>query len=165
MTTWLLSVAAVAVLTVLLEVLLSEGNTKKYIQGIIRLLLIMVILLPIVKLIKKDISYNDFLPETKIEEEITDKTFLSKISATRYKSAELKIQNLLKDKGINGALVSIDIYYGASYTIEISSVRVDLSNAVITSSESNIFINDIIIQAVQSHLIVDKEKIIIYGKN
>ncbi len=162
---WLLCVAAVAVLIVLLEVLLSEGNTKKYIQGVIRLLLIMVILLPIVKLVKKDIAYTDFLPENAYEEEITDKSFLSKIYATRYKTVELKIQNLIKDKGINGALVSIDIYYGASYTTEISCVRVDLSNAVITDTESNIFINDIIIQAVQDHLIVDKEKIIIYGKN
>ncbi len=165
MSQWLICVAAVAVLTVLLEVLLSEGNTKKYIQGVIRLLLIMVILLPIVNLVKKDISYEDFLPKSNVEQDMTDKTFLSKIAETRYKTAELNIQKLLKDKGINGALISIDIYYGASYTIEISSVRVDLSNAVITNLEPNIFINDIIIQAVQTHLTVDKEKITIYGKS
>lgn len=161
---WLISIVAVVLLLVLMEVLLSEGNTKKYVQGVIRLILIVVIVFPIINIIKKDITYQDIIPTTH-EEDITDQSFLDKIYVARYHSAELDIQKKLQSKGIKGAVVSIDIYYADSYLIEISNVYVDLHNAVISIADENIFINDIIIDVVKTNLIVDGEKIIVYGQS
>lgn len=160
---WLIGVVAVVLLLVLMEVLLSEGNTKKYVQGIIRLILIIVMVFPIINIIKKDTVYQDIIP-VEDNEEITDQNFLNKIYIARYHSAELNIQTKLSLEGIKGAVVSIDIYYADSYLIEISNVYIDLNNAVISLNEENIFINDIIIDAVKTYLIVDREKIIIYGQ-
>lgn len=164
MKAWLISVVAVVLLLILMEVLLSEGNTKKYIQGIIRLVLIIVMLLPIFTLVKKNITYEDIIPTNVPTNESVDQSFLNKIYLSRYHSAEINIQTELKKQGINGAVVRIDIYYADSYLVEISNVYIDLNNAVITKASENIFINDIVINAVSTYIIVDKEKIIIYGQ-
>lgn len=163
MKAWLISVVAIVVLTVLLEVLLLDGNTKKYIHGVVRIVLIITMIFPILGLFAKNITYDDvFLPQTAAEN-ITDQSFLKKIQISRYNSTELNIQKELQKQGIMGAVVSIDIYYADNYLVQISNVYVDINNAVITKDDMNIFINDTIIKVIQSYLVVDKEKIIIYG--
>ena len=68
MKAWLISIVSVCILLILMELMLSEGKTKKFIQGILRLAVVIVLLIPIIKLAAGEI------PEISFEEEKKENT-------------------------------------------------------------------------------------------
>lgn len=164
MKAWLMSICAVVLLTVLLELLIGEGKIKKYVRGVVRLALIATIFLPVLKFVKSDINF-DLGNEIGYEQSAQnlDNNFINSITELRYKNLEKDLEKDFTELGINGAVVNISIYYGASNTAEIDFVTVDLTQAVISDDEGNILLTDRIKETVTSRLSVSKEKIIIYG--
>lgn len=159
---WLLSVTAVVLLTVLLELMVSEGKIKKYIQGILRLALVVTMIFPVIKFVKSDFNF-DLKVDNGIEENIVDISFLERIHAARYAETEISLENDLKNAGISGAKVHINIYYNSSGAVEVDYVTVDATHAVISEQDANILFTDKIKTTVKKRLNVSEEKIIIYG--
>ncbi|MBO4534607.1 MAG: stage III sporulation protein AF [Clostridia bacterium] len=58
---WLLQVAAVALLTVLADVVLPSGQINKYVKGMMAILLLIVLVSPLVALVRQDVDLFDLL--------------------------------------------------------------------------------------------------------
>jgi len=162
MKAWLISVAATALLTVLLELLLSEGSTKKYIQGIVRVGLVLVMITPVFKLLSGGVNLESMFEVSAPAGEERSVGFNEYVSSARYREAEGTIQKKITQAGIYGSTVSINIYYQQGST-GINFVTVDLNNAVITRDGLN-NIDNVVRQTVKSVLEIEEEKILIYGK-
>ena len=93
---YLLSVVAVSLLIILLEIFMSEGNTKKYTQGIIRLILIIVIITPVIKVFSNGIDISDFNVNVDTQQEILiDKTFIQDVVEQRNQAKRNKKERQL----------------------------------------------------------------------
>ena len=80
MSAWLFSIAGVIILSGLLDLVLSEGETKKYVKGIISIIVIATIISPLTKLADKDTA--PLFPELK-ESAQTDEAFVAAIRSER----------------------------------------------------------------------------------
>lgn len=160
---WLLSVSAVVLTLVLLEIILSEGKVKKYVQGIVRLALVVTMVLPIIRFIKSDSDFNFVVDDNQSAENIVDNNFLERVRIARFGEVEKGITAELQAVGISNAETHISIYYNAYGSIEVDLVTIDLTNAVITEDYGNILLNEKLKAIVKKRLTVSEEKIIIYG--
>lgn len=160
---WLLSVVAVIVLTVLLELMMSEGELKKYTQGFVRLCLVFVIVFPALKIFKGDINVNFEENIPGIDDPIVDESFLERTRLARIRNAERLITGELENNGVYGVKIRINTSYDRAGKIKIDNVEADLRSAVITDGTGNILITDKVINAVKKYIDATKEMIIIYG--
>ncbi len=165
MSGWVLTIVSVVVLTVLLDLFMSEGNTKKYIRGIMSIIIIAVVIAPLPKLVNKNISLAEVFNENVVDKQITaDKQYLFRLYTAQFSQKERKIEQILQDNGIENTAVRINIYHFDD-KVEIINVLVSLQMAVITVIDRNININDMIVEVVSSVVNVSQELIIIYGKD
>lgn len=162
MKSWIISIVCVVVLTVIFDLLLAEGATKKYIKGIMSVIVIAVIIAPLPGLLKKEIEFTDAFQQN--QELSKDGDLLFRLYTAQYSQKERQIEEYIEEKGISGCQVSINFSYDMS-TLEIISVLVSVENAVISEKGKNINISEVIIEAVQKAVSVNKERIMIYGKD
>ena len=73
---WIMSIVGVVILTALFELFMVEGETKKYIKGILSVIVIIVIISPLPNLLKKDYSADVF------NQEIYDERVYKKMTAS-----------------------------------------------------------------------------------
>ncbi len=155
MKTYLISVAATCLLLVLLEMMLSEGKTKKYVQGILRLAVVIIVLTPLVGLVNKNFSFDDIFD--------TEKT--TAITANYGALDEFLIEKT--ERAIERKLnVNSAVRCSAKIVCEqgvIKNVIITVKENGINEHGENIFTNEKIIEAVVSVIDVDKDRIIVYG--
>jgi len=102
MNAWLLSIVGVVSLGVLLEILLADGETSKYIKGVFALAVVLVLVAPIPKFLNKNFDINEFFGD----EIVAQSTFLQSVNERRNIErenkvlAELKKSNISAEKGI-----------------------------------------------------------------
>lgn len=162
MNTWILSVAAVCLLTVILDLLIAEGETKKYIRGIMSIIIVFAIIAPLPKLLNKEINIDAYFEDGgKVS---ADTSYLYKIYVAQYAEKEQKLQKAFETQGVKGAVVNIAIGYDGSFGVEVMNVTIDINNAVITENKGNIDINEMLTATAATMLNVKKERIVIYGK-
>ena len=159
---WLLSVTAAVLLSVLLELLLSEGKIKKYVTGVLSLVIICVVFFPVIKFVKKDFSLSDILPQTETNVIIVDENALAAIDGMKKQEAERQVETELSSVGIKDAEVNIYTYDDGE-TTRISYITVNLQASVITGYEENIILTEKIKETVCEILTVSEDKVIIYG--
>ncbi len=155
MKTYLISVAATCLLLVLLETMLSEGKTKKYVQGILRLVIVIVILSPIVGIVNKDFNFEKLFSENGAQIETTNQNIMDDYIVEKTEKA---IENKLNGRESNVCTVKINEKNGV-----ISSVVVTVKENGINTTDENIFTNEKIIEAVTDVIEIDKDRIIVYG--
>lgn len=155
MKTYLISVAATCLLLVLLETMLSEGKTKKYVQGILRLVIVIVILSPIVGIVNKDFNFEKFFTENGAKIENTNQNIMDDYIVEKTEKA---IENKLNGRESTVCTVKINEKNGV-----ISSVVVTIKENGINTTDENIFTNEKIIEAVTDVIDIDKDRIIVYG--
>lgn len=165
MSSWIVSIVSVVILMVMLDLFIGEGETKKYIKGIMSIIIIVVIIAPLPKILKKDYTINEVFQESSYtENEIkVDDSFLYRLYRAQYAKKEMEIQKYLASQGIKGSVVVISIAYGESGTVDITNVLISMENTVITEIDKNININEMIYDSVQSIISVQRERIIING--
>lgn len=162
MTAWVVSIVSVCILTVLLDLIMSEGETKKYIKGIMNIIIVLVIISPVSTFFNKDISIDSYFDESSQEVSVDD-SYLYRIYVAKYAEKELYLQKVYENQGIKGVAATISIGYGADMNVEILNVVLDISNAVIIGNEENININEMLVSTARALLNVNKERIIING--
>ena len=160
---WIMSVVSVIVLTVLLELFMSEGETKKYIKGIMSVIVIGVVIAPLPGRLKKDIKLEDVFADQSDKHIREDKDYLYRIYVAQYAEKEKFIEKYLEERGIANAKVKINIYQFDD-RIEVLNVLVSLEMAVITTTDKNININDTVYEAISKAVSISRELVIIYGK-
>ena len=123
MKTYLISVATTCLLLVLLETMLSEGKTKKYVQGILRLVIVIVILSPIVGIVNKDFNFEKFFTENGAKIETTNQNIMDDYIVEKTEKA---IENKL-----NGCESTV-------CTVKINEKNGVISSVVVTIKENGI---------------------------
>jgi len=159
--TWILSISGVVLLGVLVDVILPEGQTNKYLKSIFAFLIIFTIISPLPKLLNSDVSVYDFLDT---EEVFIDTTFISQVNVQKLNAIKTDIKNELESKGYSGIYINItaDIY---TENMQIDRIYADLTNLVIDKNIANINSNkyEVVIKIISKLTSIKEDKITVYG--
>lgn len=128
---WIISIAGVICLSVIVELILPEGQMNKYIKGIFSFIIILVIILPLPKLLKSEIDLsNIFNYNQNIE---ADEDYLYQLNLDKLNYLQEEIQTNAHDRGYKNVKVyiSADIF---EKQLQIKEINVDLTNLVISNN-------------------------------
>lgn len=157
--TWIMSIAGVSILSVIVDLIMPNGQTKKYIKGIFAFVIVFVIISPLPNLINKNFAIDDiFQGEINLQD-----TYIYEINRSKIESLEKAISNDLVKEGINGAIININANIFTS-DFQINAIFVDLSQTVINPKLQHIDINELIKSSILKFVSIDASKII-FGSN
>lgn len=124
MSGWVLSVTAVVCLTVLLDIIMPDGQMKKYVKGIVSIIVIFVIVTPLASLAvgKFDLTKGNIT---------IDSDMLESLESTSDRYREIQLESMLSEDGIT-ADVKIVSENGKK------KVEVIIKNEVLSENEMNI---------------------------
>ncbi len=148
MNAWLLSIVGVVSLGVLLEILLADGETAKYIKGVFALAVVLILVAPLPKFLNKDFDLNDFFGK----EMQTQTTFLNSVNERKNQERENRILTELKKSEID--VQKVRIFYLRGDTDNIDVVKVYVKGD---------FKKDTIYKVVGDNLACKQDKIKIYN--
>lgn len=153
---WVLSIAGMCVLSVLVELILPDGQTRKYIKAIFSFFVIIVIVSPLPKLVKNGVDLDSIIAGDNIG---IQEDFIYQLNRNKLDSISLNIENELKEQGIDGVkiLLSANIF---SSKLEIEAVFVDLFELVIPDDKQHINTHEIIIKTIKKHIDIEEENIV-----
>lgn len=109
---WVLSIAGVICLGILLEIVLPEGKTAKYVKGAFSLLVVIAIVAPLPKLIKSDFDIN-------VDADIPSWSQSGDYTAAYYSAFEERVQNALLSEGCKSK-VKIETSSGVIVRVEVT---------------------------------------------
>lgn len=125
---WILSVAGIICVSVLIEFIMPDGQMNKYIKSIFSFVIILVIILPLPKLFKKQNSISVF----DYNEITLQSDYLYELNLTKLSSITKTIEKDIKELGYNDVSLSIsaDIF---DEKIDYRGIYVNLNNLVISN--------------------------------
>ena len=104
MSTWIISVCGIALMTVLCDVIIPDGGTKKYVRTVIGIVISFAIMLPITK-ITFDVSADNFDDSNSIA---IQQQFLDGVEDQKQFARLQKVNAALQDANFDGATVTIE---------------------------------------------------------
>lgn len=156
---WILSIAGVCVLSVIVDLFVSEGQTASHIKTVFNYVIILVILAPLPSLIKNDVNVGDFINK---EEIILQEDFIYQLNNNKLLKLEQDIESDLSEKGFTQIEISISADIFAS-VMQVEAVFVDLSNMVIIENGRNINIEKEVTEIILKYVDIEKEKVFFDG--
>ena len=102
---WVVTVAGIAILSVLCDVILPEGQTRKYIKTVVGIVVTLVMLQPIVNLI--DVSRNSGTQPSSSQVVTVQQSYLDMVLEKENSLQALNVKNVLQARGITVENVSI----------------------------------------------------------
>lgn len=155
---YLISIVIICILIIVFELFISEGSTKKYVTGVVKLILIIALLSPLRIIFNNEYSTDCLnLIQTETNQRVeTDEKFIEYTSNARIENLIYEIESDLELNGID-ATVEIE-----TYNSNIKKILVKLEYNSINENIENIFTNEKIIKIIQENVYVDGEKIYIY---
>jgi len=157
---WLISITGIICLSVVVELILPDGQMNKYIKGIMSFLVTLIIILPLPKLLNSDKDYSNILDfENSIE---VDQDYLYQLNLDKLNSLQKDIEKDIEKLGYDNVSVylSCDIFESK---MNFKSISVDLSQLVITENAEHKDISKIkkdISKIVQSYIDINEEAIL-----
>ena len=115
---WIMSIVGVICLGILLEIVLPEGQTSKYVKGAFSLLIVFVIAAPLPNLLNKDWKLNYDTSQFQVDEEYVNSTYAFCAEGLKSDAEKLLASNGYK------ATVKIDMKDNSPITIDKISVAV-----------------------------------------
>lgn len=152
---WILNLIGLAIFGVLIEILLPNGKTNKYIKGVLSLVIIYVIISPVASLLH-DYKFGDIKKFFNGDIDI-DYEFVSNIQIESNKQEEKLLEEAIKSEGIEN--VKVHIVSNLIQQKKIEYVKISINKAVITGENPNINIKEVITKIVCNRLNIDEEKI------
>ncbi len=126
---WLLSIAGVVLLSVMTEFVLPDGQINKFIRVVFSFITLLVIILPIPKLFKRDFNLSNYLNEqTSLQRDYLEQVNLDKLN-TLTEELNLKVAK----RGIKNIEISVGANIFAK-TLEIYTITADLRNIAYDSN-------------------------------
>ena len=157
---WIFSIAGIICVSVIIELILPNGQMNKYIKGILSFVIILVIILPVPKLLKSEINIDHYFNfDNNIE---ADEDYLYQLNLDKINLVKTNIENNIDAHGYKNVVVYInaDIFQN---NMQYKSINVDLSRLVITDNAEH---NDImkikkdITKIIKSYIEIDEEAIL-----
>lgn len=160
MSSWLLSVAGISVLTILIDVILPNGQTNKYIKGLVSFCMVFVIISPIPALVKQDFDLEKIFAAQTIE---IEKDFVYQVNRTKLSYLQNQVVQALEQEGFANVLVTVN---GNIFEMDmkIKNVFVDLSDLVISPNNQHKDIKKTISEIVCRYVQIDEGEIIFNGR-
>lgn len=113
---WTLAIAVSAIVGGIVLILSPDGSTQKAVQTAVSVVILCVLLSPFTSGIKPDIPQSIDISEPSDIKENTVEMFKEAVSR--------KINNILKQNGVNNSQISIDITTDANNEMKINSVKI-----------------------------------------
>lgn len=152
MTAWIMSIVGVACLGVLLDIILPEGQTNKYVKGVFALMVIFVIIAPLPKLVKKDIDFDSLMNGVSI-----DQSYLSQTIDVQKTTIENNLENVLLENKLKSTVtLKID---KSNTKLKILSISVKPDKSVMNENSKNKIETDVK-KIITEKIKIEKEKII-----
>ena len=158
MTAWILAITGVTVLSVLVDLILPNGQTSKYIKNVFAFIMIFVIISPLPSIINGKFTIDNILST----EEITiQEDFIYQVNKDKLLALEKNITQILEEKGLKNVIVTInaDIF---EIDMQLKSVNVDLSDLVIDENYTHIDIKKTVTDVVNQ--IVGEQVVVIFNE-
>lgn len=154
---WIMAVVGISVLGVLVDLIMPDGQTKKYIKGVFAFIVVLVIISPLPSLLNKEFSINDIFEENAI---VIQEDFVYQVNRDRLETLENMIEADLKEQGISNVSVKISANIFTN-KMKIEAVFVDLSQVVINQNLEHIDINELVAKSVLKYVSIEKNNIVI----
>ncbi len=154
---WIMAVVGISVLGVLVDLVMPDGQTKKYIKGVFAFIVVLVIISPLPSLLNKEFSINDIFEENAI---VIQEDFVYQVNRDRLETLENMIEADLKEQGISNVSVKISANIFTN-KMKIEAVFVDLSQVVINQNLEHIDINELVAKSVLKYVSIEKNNIVI----
>lgn len=154
---WIMAVVGISVLGVLVDLVMPDGQTKKYIKGVFAFIVVLVIISPLPSLLNKEFSINDIFEENAI---VIQEDFIYQVNRDRLETLENMIEADLKEQGISNVSIKISANIFTN-KMKIEAVFVDLSQVVINQNLEHIDINELVAKSVLKYVSIEKNNIVI----
>ena len=112
---WVVTVAGIAILSVLCDIILPEGQTRKYVKTVFGVVVTLVIVQPLISLLGGGISFSDASPPTELQEQFLDNT-----TDRQEREKAASIASVLEANGVK--VDSVAVSYG-NVTVALSTGR------------------------------------------
>ena len=106
MTAWILSIVGTVMTITLTEILLPEGQTAKYIKGVIALMVIYVVIAPIPALLQSKIDINTFFDFSADSYE-SDAAFIGIIKEDKQSALTKEINAAFVERGLTASVTIV----------------------------------------------------------
>ena len=125
---WILSIAGIICVSVIVELILPDGQMNRYIKGIFSFIIILVVIMPIPKLLNRDFDFSNIFDNSGYE---INSDYLYQVNLDKMNSVKNEIENQIEKRGYLNVVVSIncDIF---DNSMQYKSIFVDLSDLVIS---------------------------------
>lgn len=154
---WVMAIAGVCVLGVLVDLILPNGQTKKYIKGIFAFVVVLVVVSPLPSLFNKDFSLSNIFKEN--DAMVIQEDFIFKVNKDRIESLENMIEADLSEQGASEIKITLSANIFTD-KLKIDAVFVDLSRMVISSNLEHKDINELVIKSVLKYVQIEKDSIV-----
>lgn len=150
---WVLSIVGVVIITVLVEIILPEGNINKYIKGFLVIFTVFIMISPIANL-----SFTEIFGEGEYKISL-DNSFLEEVNEDKAREYSVLIKDKLRSSGYDGVNIDVCIDYSFEQ-FKISTINVDLTKVVLNSKNENIDIYNNIRTIIKSVVVIDSGDIV-----
>ncbi len=159
---WIISIAGVVCLSVIVELVLPDGQMNRYIKGIFSFVIILVIIMPLPSLLGKEFDFSNIF---NTEEIVADDDYLYQLNLDKTRVIREEIENEIYNHGYYNVKVYIncDIFENQ---LAFKSITVDISNLVISENAEHKNITKIkqdITEIIQSHIKIEEREILYDG--
>ena len=103
---WVVTVAGIAILSVLCDVILPDGDTRKYVKTVVGIVVTLVMLQPVVNFIANP-NGQDFIPSSK-NDVVIQQPFLDMVKDKQDKIQIKTIGDMLSARGIEVTDIKLD---------------------------------------------------------
>ena len=155
---WVLSIAGVVSLSVIVELIMPEGNLNKYIRGVFSFIIMLVIIAPLPSLVGKNFDFSNIGLEGQYQ---LQEDYIYQMNVYKTQALQNDISNQIKQSGYDNVVVSVSSENYSSQ-FKIKAIYVELANLVINGQAQHTNIVDIekeILQIILSRANVDEAEV------
>ena len=160
-TGWIASIVGAAVLTLLADIILPEGEMNSYIKGVLSIFIVFIIAFPLPELLSGKVTFEEIWGES--QETFLDEELIERLNESRREGYEERIEAILEKEGISGCVVTVTLVIEDGLA-DITKVFINTEKAVITDKYGNINISWKIKNTVSTQMGI-KEEVILVGKS
>ena len=159
---WILSIAGIICVSVIVELILPDGQMNRYIKGIFSFIIILIVIMPIPKLLNRDFDFSNIFDNSGYE---INSDYLYQVNLDKMNSVKNEIEKQIEKRGYLNVVVSIncDIF---DNSMQYKSIFVDLSDLVISGQAEHNNISKIkkdISSIIMAIIDIDEEAILYDG--
>ena len=104
---WVITVAGISILAVLCDIILPDGQTRKYIKTVIGIIVTLVMLHPIANFVQGPLTINDYQSSDYSNVQV-QQSYLDMVDDKQLKSKITTAQSVLKANGLEVQVVEIN---------------------------------------------------------